>query len=359
MRIILTITGMILPALLLIVGIPRRWFRAALPYEMPLSLYLGYTAITTVYHALTWDVPTRLVAATSLMLMLICTLAILAHATKRQTTITDEDTEQSIIALALLIALESAIHLIARTAGIASLWIGDATAWRVQLIACDWMIYNQIILAAIPLIAARAHHNHRWHIALALMTLTLFWSGQRSAWLAAAAIAAIHRSWSTTAAAIGGHILIFACCFALWSPLVLADRAHYARTHPPATPTAAALTTDMSRGEMWHAALEAWRTSPIIGTGHYVAGSLEAGYIAYHPHNLPLEILTKHGIVGMLLWLWLWTTALKSQRNWHPTAIAWAASFVVLSLFASTLWIVWLYMLTLPTKSCGTYTCSI
>jgi len=358
MRIILTIVGMMLPALLLVVGVPRRWFRAALPYDLPLALYLGYVATTTVYHAPEWSNATRLVAANSLMLMLICTLAILYHARTNQTARTHEDTEQSMIALALLIALESGVHLIGRTAGIATLWIGDTTSWRVQLIACDWMIYTQIILAALPLIAARAHNNARWHIVIALMSLVLFWSGQRSAWIAAAAIAAIHwlhHRTPRTTAAIAGHIAIFALCFALWSPLILADRANYARTHPPAaahttptdTPTAAAtLTTDMSRGKMWRTALDAWSRSPIIGTGHYEIGSLDAGSIAYHPHNLPLEILTKHGIVGMLLWLWLLSTAAQAQKNWHPTAIAWAASFIILSLFALTLWVVWLYLIT-------------
>ncbi|MGP9688732.1 O-antigen ligase family protein [Psychrobacter sp. AOP22-C1-C5] len=58
-----------------------------------------------------------------------------------------------------------------------------------------------------------------------------------------------------------------------------------------------ARTTTSLRYDLWVNAFECWLQSPIVGCGFYQLGSYE--YLAAHPHNLLIQVLTETGLIGL------------------------------------------------------------
>jgi len=58
-----------------------------------------------------------------------------------------------------------------------------------------------------------------------------------------------------------------------------------------------ARSTTSLRYDLWVNAFECWLQNPVIGCGFYQLGSYE--YLAAHPHNLLIQILTETGLIGL------------------------------------------------------------
>lgn len=58
-----------------------------------------------------------------------------------------------------------------------------------------------------------------------------------------------------------------------------------------------ARTTTSLRYDLWLHAFECWHQSPIVGCGFYQLGNYE--YLAAHPHNLLIQVLTETGLIGL------------------------------------------------------------
>ena len=56
-------------------------------------------------------------------------------------------------------------------------------------------------------------------------------------------------------------------------------------------------TTTSLRYDLWMNAFECWVHSPIVGCGFYQLGNYE--YLAAHPHNLLIQILSETGLIGL------------------------------------------------------------
>jgi O-antigen ligase len=72
-----------------------------------------------------------------------------------------------------------------------------------------------------------------------------------------------------------------------------------------------------TRLSIWSAAIETWAESPFIGIGFGDFGAYsrlrpELNYRARSIHNMPLQMLTELGVVGLFLWGWAWVRAVKA-----------------------------------------------
>jgi O-antigen ligase len=72
-----------------------------------------------------------------------------------------------------------------------------------------------------------------------------------------------------------------------------------------------------TRMSIWSVAIETWADSPFVGIGFGDFGAYsrlrpELGYLARSIHNMPLQMLTELGIVGLFLWAWAWIRVVKA-----------------------------------------------
>jgi hypothetical protein len=345
MRILLLLTA--IPAILIIsVWLMRR--RASRPrlaaIENPMTAYLLVAATSSLLQ----PHPAALVHLTMLLVQ-VATILALAHSRMAQITL-----HQWIISIALLVCGEALLHLVARAIGITALWVGSLSNWRIQIMAGDWMTYNQIILLALPIILAQARQNNRWYIAAGATIVVVFFSGQRAAWLALFAIFLVIGMLHNQRIAIVAGATLFVSMYLLWAPLVLADRASYETAKAAVADTsqpAPALTSDMARKSFWRTAAQHWQSNIWIGRGSYHFSSSYGDYTAYHAHNVPLDIAARYGIAGLLCGAWMYCTTLSSGlSSWrtpldrdfarkNSTAIAILLAFCVLAMFGDVLWV--------------------
>jgi O-antigen ligase len=74
------------------------------------------------------------------------------------------------------------------------------------------------------------------------------------------------------------------------------------------------------RLDIFKIAIEAWKTSPIIGVGIGNFRTFSANYIALAPvaHNMFLQVLAENGLVGIVLLIWGWlATVFTSLKAYH------------------------------------------
>lgn len=75
-----------------------------------------------------------------------------------------------------------------------------------------------------------------------------------------------------------------------------------------------ARTTTSLRYDLWMNALECWAQSPLIGCGFYQLGNYE--YLAAHPHNLFIQVLSETGLIGLGILVYMMVVIVK-RINWY------------------------------------------
>ena len=73
-------------------------------------------------------------------------------------------------------------------------------------------------------------------------------------------------------------------------------------------------TTSSLRYDLWMNALECWTQSPLIGCGFYQLGNYE--YLAAHPHNLFIQVLSETGLIGFGILVYIMVIIVK-RINWY------------------------------------------
>ena len=75
-----------------------------------------------------------------------------------------------------------------------------------------------------------------------------------------------------------------------------------------------ARTTTSLRYDLWMNALECWSQNPIMGCGFYQLDNYE--YLAAHPHNLFIQVLSETGLIGFGILVYIMVTLVK-RINWY------------------------------------------
>ncbi|WP_417466306.1 O-antigen ligase family protein [Kordiimonas sp.] len=75
----------------------------------------------------------------------------------------------------------------------------------------------------------------------------------------------------------------------------------------------ARVTTSL-RYDLWMNAFNCWKQNPLIGCGFYQLGSYE--YLAAHPHNLFIQVLSETGLIGFGILLYMMFIIAK-HINWY------------------------------------------
>lgn len=323
-RIVLLSVGLIAP--LFVLPHLKRLFSVRLVFFYPLALFCVVTFFSSMQHP---NIVTIIELSTLIASILI------AQAIEQTT---HDRVGKAVLLAASIILAESLVRLAGRAAGVDWLWLSPPNlGWRVLLLAGDWMDYTQPMLMALPLVFHRARRNRWWCVWLGAFLIALFFSGQRSAWLAALFVLLIlpkgKQQWmiSTTC------IAIFLCLFVLWRDLIFVDRT----THEGGGTLLVAVSSDMSRSAMWKQAKDLWLDYPLLGVGYgnYKIGEC-ATYCAYHAHNQALDILTKTGIVGFTIWGWILYEVGKHIRGKEQLSLILAMG--ILAIFGQVYWVVWL-----------------
>jgi O-antigen ligase len=293
-------------------------FSVGVPFAFPLVLFLIVASLSSLLHP---------------NVIAMIELAELAG----QTIASRFEPRRWIPVAAHLVMVESLARLIGRLSGVYWLWITPAgLGWRVQLLACDWMVYTQIILLTLPEVYERARRERLWLLWLAAFEVVLFFSGQRSAWLAALVMVLI-LCRKNDVAIVSMYLAAFMVMGIAWGDLVFEDR----DAHAAYTTMIQVVMSDMSRFSMWKHALQEFWSSPLIGSGlgSYIIGDCRV-YCAIHAHNVFLDILAKSGLVGAALWIWALFKTAKTMTT--SRALALFAGMIILSLFGQVYWIIWL-----------------
>ena len=74
-----------------------------------------------------------------------------------------------------------------------------------------------------------------------------------------------------------------------------------------------ARTTTSLRYDLWMNAFNCWKQSPLMGCGFYQLGSYE--YLAAHPHNLFIQVLSETGLIGFGILAYM-MVAIGRRINW-------------------------------------------
>jgi O-antigen ligase len=328
-RIILLMSTLPVVALLAAWLVRQARSRAPLAIERPLMAYLLVAATSSLLqpHAAALPHLVQLAAQVALLLVIMR----LAAASVRR----------FIIIAAGMVVVEALLHLAARATGTTTFWLGSTAVWRVRLLSCDWMTYTQILLLALPIALARSRHSLLWSMVVMSIVFVLFWSGQRAAWLALAAVllvvALLAQQWRVAAA---GATIFLLCCL-LWSPLVLADRARYEEAASAAVgreTVRPAITSTMARKSFWRLAGQNFAKNPWIGTGSYRFDSSYGNYRTYHAHNVVVDMAGRYGLAGLICFAWLVIATLKNTPL-DSTTIAVLLAFGILSVFGDVFWV--------------------
>lgn len=204
------------------------------------------------------------------------------------------------------------------------------------------------LFVGLGLLSARAHHRRLWLSGgLALITIALFLTASRGAWLLALPLGLLSFGWGM------GHKL------GRWQPnraqarwliigvVVVIGLVGVIVTMPYLAERMTNSASLTQRLLTWRAAVQLWRDFPMLGVGpsgffwHYPAylsiGMLDEPNL-HHPHNLWLEIATGWGLMGLIwLGLLLWQLWFLGQRNRSNNSAARPLQAGLLAAFAAGL----------------------
>jgi O-antigen ligase len=175
-----------------------------------------------------------------------------------------------------------------------------------------------------------------------LLWLGLLLSFSRSAWLAASMGLPVAVGWIAHRQPSLRRILTITCTGAaliglLWAALFGGQL--LTRLRPQSAPTE--YRSIVERGALQTVALDVVKGHPLtgVGAGNFSLALLATGFEwpAQPVHNLPLLMTAELGVLGGVLWLWLWLApGVALTRRWndaHPRAIvlvtAWLALGVI------------------------------
>jgi hypothetical protein len=224
--------------------------------------------------------------------------------------------ESGLLVLTVWVVGESALRLVGKLAGVDWLWMTpDKYAWRLVLLSGDWGNWTGMLTVAAPVALQRVRGKWRWGLAMAL-TVILFFSGSRGAWLAAlvAALVALAmargRGWQLLVV----NVALFGLLFLAAGDLLFADRGG----------VQAGMVQSTGRVTFAGVAIDGIVQHPIAGNG---AGSFSMEDYGldgiYHPHNMLLSWLYDYGVLGVAaLCGWLWSLRGGLRREHAPALVA-------------------------------------
>jgi O-antigen ligase len=219
--------------------------------------------------------------------------------------------EQQLTILTLFLLVEGSARLAARVAGHPALWLTPpGYGWRISLLSGDWGGWTGLLCIAAPFALNSMKGWRRTLLSLDL-TIILFFSGSRGAWIAALGAASVSlwmtkgRGWTLLTL----NLSLGAMLFATSSGLLFEDRGG----------VAAGVGSDTGRLSFHEVALKEIGNRPLFGNG---AGNFEWAGGIYHPHNAILAILHESGVVGFFsFFLFLLSMRKRIERN-LPTFVA-------------------------------------
>lgn len=209
---------------------------------------------------------------------------------------------------------------------------------------------GQTLALGLPFVSLIPRRGWKWS-AYACCAGALFWTGSRSALVAAGVALALALLWRYRHQSKGGLRSLTSVCLVVgYYGVVLVG------------PVLVLTSTEESfsgRGQIWSGSLAKWTESPIIGNGPHIYRLLatqenQVGYYAFHGHNAFVDIAITCGLLGVIALLCLYLLLLK--RSWRLACsggisiAVWAPLFVSLGWFevqtgffllGSLSWIVW------------------
>lgn len=210
---------------------------------------------------------------------------------------------------------------------------------------------GQTLALGLPFVALIPARVWQWASYLCC-GVALYWTGSRSALVAAGVALVLALMWRYRNGASGLRRTIVSVCLMLGTfGVVLVG------------PTLVLTATESSfseRGQIWAGSLAKWAESPVIGNGPHIYSLLatqenDVGYYAFHGHNTFVHLAITCGALGVIaltgLYLVLLSRSLRLAGSGKVAIAVWAPLFVSMGwlevqtdffLLGSVSWVVWI-----------------